>query len=136
MRLFSVLVICVSIGFFSSCSSDEAPISSLCPTIDEADQTALFEFYKDELIIPAYMQAVSDVQVLKSGLDNFLNDPSTDNLLDVQNQLNFHPLRYNKPPVVFYLFDLPGSELHSPEYLRTDQSPLRFRPAQFGNLEF
>ena len=86
MRLFSVLVICVSLGFFTSCSSDEAPISSLCPTIDEADQTALFEFYKDELIIPAYSQAVSDVQVLKSGLDNFLNDPSTDNLLDVQNQ--------------------------------------------------
>ena len=70
----------MSIGFFSSCSSDETPISSLCPEIEESTQTALFQSYKDQLIVPAYEQALSSLGMLNTSIDDLLNEPTAENL--------------------------------------------------------
>jgi len=84
MRIFSVLAICLCIGFFPSCSSDDTSVTSLCPEIEESEQTALFQFYKDQLIIPAYEQALSDLGVLNTSLDDLLNEPTVENLSEAR----------------------------------------------------
>lgn len=86
MRAFYILAFFVAIVFFPSCSSDENPTSPLCPTIEEADQTAMFELYKNDLIIPAYTQATADVQALKTKIEDFFGDPNTASLTNLQDQ--------------------------------------------------
>lgn len=86
MRAFYILAFFVAIGFFTSCSPDESPASNLCPTIEEADQTAMFELYKNDLIIPAYTQASADVQTLKTKIEGFFENPNSENLIDLQDQ--------------------------------------------------
>lgn len=82
MRRLILLSICFPL-LFSACAPDEQ-VGSLCPEIGESTQTALFNAYKDQLIIPAYTTVYDRLESLEASLETLLANPNLTKLSEAR----------------------------------------------------
>jgi len=73
------LFLFISIILFTFACGDDDPITEVFPNEDSFSRAEMLEFWADEIIIPAYTNYISDLDILKESSTAFFTDPSEPN---------------------------------------------------------
>lgn len=74
MKRLILLTICFPL-LFSACAPDEEA-TNLCPELDETEQQSIFTVYKDQVILPAYLDAYNNLLLLRDDLALLVDNPN------------------------------------------------------------